>query len=149
MTLRTKRNLLYVTSWVLRVLPLVILFAVKWENWVIESAESESVANFKLATGGILVLAFIALAVVDKLPKPNGLVFPTMLFLLSYALAPILKDITLILGMYVLGGILSLIVDQFIKEIKRKINIEDGATANGNEMRTILQEFLGDKNTNE
>ena len=145
MSLRTKRNILYVTSWVLRILPLLILFIVKWKTWVSTSSSSESVASFKLATGGIMLLAFVGLAVVDKLPKPNGLVFPTMIFIICYALQSILNDLTLILGMYVLGGVLSLIADQFIKETKRKIDIEDGATANGNEMRSILTELLGDK----
>lgn len=149
MTLKKKRIILCVASWILRVLPLIILFAIKWDNWVETSAESQSVANFKLATGGILVMAFIGLAVVDKLPKPNGLIFPTMLFLISYALTPILHDLTLILGMYVLGGVLSLLVDTYNKEVKRKINIEEGAQANGNEMRTILAEFLGENKTNE
>lgn len=149
MTLKKKRIILCVASWILRVLPLIILFAIKWDNWVETSAESQSVANFKLATGGILVMAFIGLAVVDKLPKPNGLIFPTMLFLISYALTPILHDLTLILGMYVLGGVLSLLIDTYNKEVKRKINIEEGAQANGNEMRTILAEFLGENKTNE
>ena len=145
MDLKKKRNLLYATSWVLRVLPLIILFAIKWNSWVLESGASESVANFKLATGGIMLIVFVGLAVVDKLPKPNGLVFPTLLFFICYTLQSILDDLTLILGMYVLGGVLSLIVDQFINETKRKINIQEGASANATEMRTILTELLGDK----
>lgn len=145
MILRKKRVLLYVTSWVLRVLPLIILFACKWNSWVSDSAESEGVANFKLVTGGILCMIFIAMAVMDKLPKPNGLIFPTFLFLILLCLDSIMQDMILILGMYILGGILSLIVDQFIKELTRKIAIEDGASANGSEMRTILTELLGDK----
>lgn len=149
MTLKQKRNTLYVTSWVLRVLPLLILFAVKWKSWVVESGSSESVASFKLAMGGILLFIFIGLAVVDKLPKPNGLVFPTLIFFICYALQSIIQDLTIILGCYVLGGVLSLIADQFLKETKRKINIEEGASANGNEMRSILKELLGDKTSGE
>lgn len=149
MSLRTKRNLLYATSWILRVLPLLILFVVKWDNWVIESGASESVANFKLAVGGIMLLAFVGMAVLDKLPKPNGIMFPTILLIICYTLQSFLNDLTQILGMYVLGGALSLIVDQFIKKTKRDINIKDGAEANANEMRTILTELLGDKSHGE
>lgn len=147
MTLKQKKIFLYVTSWVLRILPLVILFIVKWDTWVSESGTSTSVANFKLATGGVMVMFFIALAVMDKLPKPNGLIFPTILLIICYSLQSILQDLTLILAMYVLGGVLSLIVDQFIKDTKRKELLEDGAKANATEMKTILTELLGDKTT--
>lgn len=143
MSLKTKRNILYVCSWIVRVLPLIILFAVKWDSWVLESSESSQVANFKLTIGATMAAVFIGLAVIDKLPKPNGLIFPSFLFLICLCLKSILDDLVLILGMYILGGALSLILDQIIKEYNKQILIEDGAKANGSEMRTILTELLG------
>lgn len=143
MSLKTKRNILYVCSWIVRVLPLIILFAVKWDSWVLESSESSQVANFKLTIGAIMAAVFIGLAVIDKLPKPNGLIFPSFLFLICLCLKSILDDLVLILGMYILGGALSLILDQIIKEYNKQILIQDGAKANGSEMRTILTELLG------
>lgn len=143
MSLKTKRNILYVASIVVRILPLIILFAVKWNDWVVGSSETKEVSNFKLAFGGIMALIFIALAVIDKLPKPNGLIFPSFLFIICICLENILADLKLILGMYIVGGALSLILDQIIKEYNKQILIEDGAKANGNEVRTILTELLG------
>lgn len=144
MTLKEKRIILCVTSWCLRILPLLILFICKWNTWIVRT-EGNVASQVSLTIGGIMCACFAGLAVADKLPKPNNIMFPCFFFVILICLKSILNDLILILGMYILGSVLSMIVDLFIKETKRKEVIQEGSQANASEMRSILTELLGDK----
>ena len=147
MSLKAKRNILYISSMLVQILPLLIAFAINWDAYVIEKGENSKISmGISLTFGGILCAVLVLLSIVDKMPKTNGVFFATLVFIIICFLEPLLKDLKLLWGMFLLGKALDWIFfSSAIKKVKEAIFIEKNASETTKQVKEAMKEIMGEK----
>lgn len=97
--------LLSILRVVVTVAPLCIAFIVKREEYFSTVAQT-----VKLSIGGVICVVLLFVATVGKVPMPSRLVLAFTSLAISWLLGAVIKDLTLLLFMWVIGEVLDLIV---------------------------------------
>lgn len=77
----------------------------------------------KLFSGGLIILLMIVLKTLKKLKIPTGVSFFGIICILSYLLAPVIQDLTVLSFLALMGEIGDSIIQLIIKSKKRKYSI--------------------------
>ena len=75
----------------------------------------------KLFSGGLILVFMIVLKTLKKLKIPSGVWFFGLICILSYLLAPIIQDLTVISFLALIGEVMDLIVVALIEREKKKL----------------------------
>lgn len=95
--------------------------------------------NVKLTIGGMLCLAMLLLAAMGKLKMPRRVTGVAIALLLSWLFAAIIKDLTLLLTMWLVGEVLDMIVAPFARRAAEDITIGRAASVTA----TAVSEAIG------
>ena len=137
--MRLKLIVLYLFSFIFSTAPLVITFILNKEEYITTPSDT-----FKLCIGGMIAVILIALKAVGKLKLPSGIVLYGIAFALSYLLEAILTDLMLLSGMALLGEIIdAAIFKPLIARTNEKMNISKTADATAEQIRAVLDEYMG------
>lgn len=115
-----KLSLLYLLSFIVSISPLLIYFIKNHESYV-----STGYDAIKLMSGGVILSFILILKVVKKLKIPSGVVLFSLICVLSYLLAPIIKDLTVLSFLALVGELGDLVVQAFIAREKRKMKAKE------------------------
>ena len=77
----------------------------------------------KLFSGGLIIITMIVLKTLKKLKIPSGVSFFGIICILSYLLAPVIQDLTVLSFLALMGEIGDSIIQLIIKSKKRKYSI--------------------------
>lgn len=112
--------LLKILAFILLIAPLATLFYLKKDVYFIKG---ESV---KLSIGAMLTLIFILLIVLGKLKNVNGIIWLSIIWVLTIFMESILKDLKLILPLAISGLVLYNIINYFFNfEYQKFLKIKD------------------------
>ena len=147
MSLKAKKNMLYIASVIVQILPLLIAFAINWDEYVIEKGENSKISmGISLTVGGILCASMIVLSVIQQMPKGNGVFFTVIVFIIICLLEPLIKDLKLLWGMFLLGKVInSIFLVGAIKNVKEAIFIEKNARETKRQVKEAIKETSGEK----
>lgn len=121
------------------VTPLLVLMIVKWDVYTAIPGGS-----IRLCAGGMFVAALLLYKVMGKAKLPSRLTVFAVALVLSYLLAALLSDLTLILWMSLLGEAL----DTFLfapaaKRVRSRIEREKCADATAGRVEELLKNYVG------
>lgn len=119
---RFKLFILYLLSVVLSITPLLIYFLINKEQYLCTKIDA-----IKLFSGGFIIVFMLMLKAVKKLKIPSGVWFFGLICILSYLLEPVLKDLTVISFLGLIGEIFDIIIQGFISREKSKLQSEKTA----------------------
>ena len=119
---RFKIFILYILSIAISITPLLIYFLMNRDRYLCTKTDA-----IKLFSGGFIVLIMLVLKALKKLKMPSGVWFFGLICILSYLLAPILKDLVIISFLGLVGEIGDMIVQVFISREKSKLQSEKTA----------------------
>lgn len=137
--LKIKLFVLYISSFIVSVAPLLICFVLNRSKYV--KAPGDTV---KLCIGGLLVLVFIFLKVVGKLKMPRRIVLFGIVFLMTYLLQAILHDLLLLSGMALIGEILDyMFFQRAIRITKENIVIGKTAETTAAQVEEVIKKYVG------
>ena len=137
-----KRNNLYL-RWILlsmlrvvvTVAPLAITFIVRRDAYFTAPGQS-----IKLTIGGALCMVLLFLATIGKLKMPRRVVAVSCALALSWLFGAIIKDLTFLLAMWLVGEVADLVVAPFALRAKEDITIGRAARVTAGVVR---EEFAG------
>jgi hypothetical protein len=125
-------------------MPLIIAFAINWDKYVVYKGASKVSTGISLSVGGILCVCLVVLSLIDKLPKVNGIFFTSFVFIIICLLEPLLQDLKLLWGVFLLGKLIDAIFFELpIKKVKQDILIEKGAIRTSAEVEKAVKKYLG------
>lgn len=133
--------LLYILSFIVSVLPVLIYFFINFSRYTKTVPET-----IKLCFGGALMLIFVFLKVIGKLKMPSRSALFAIIFMLSYLLQAILDDLLIFSFLALLGEILDMIVSVPIKRIKEKMGIDKVASATAEKIDDVMQKYYRGEN---
>ena len=119
---RFKLFVLYLLSVVLSIAPLLTYFIINKEQYLCTKIDA-----IKLFSGGFIIVFMLMLKAVKKLKIPSGVWFFSLICILSYLLEPVLKDLTVISFLGLIGEIFDLIIQAFISREKARLQSEKTA----------------------
>lgn len=137
--LRTRLIFLYIGSFTVSLLPLLILFIVNWDKYTTSPSDT-----IKLCIGGIMCLIFAFLILADKLKMPNRIVLCGVLFIIVYLLKAVLEDLLLICAIcFISSAVDWLIFQQLIKKTKQDILIQKTANTTTAQVEEAVKKIIG------
>ena len=119
---------------VVTVLPLAITFLVRRDEYFTAPGQS-----LKLTIGGVLCLVLLVLAALGKLRALRRIVAVFGLLALSWLFSAILKDLTFLLFMWLIGEVCDLIVAPFALYARSQILVTQTAMATAQAVRAGVQ----------
>ncbi len=136
---RVKLLIAQLFSFMVAILPLIVVFIVNRERYFINVA-----AGVKLATGGIIVIVLMLANALGRLKVPGGIMAYLIVFLLSYLLEAILNDLAILSGAALLGAVVDyLIMRPIVKKLREDIMVGKTADATADKVKQILDEYIG------
>lgn len=117
------------------VLPLAITFLVRRDAYFTAPGQS-----IKLTIGGALCMVLLFLATIGKLKMPRRVVAVSCALALSWLFGAIIKDLTFLLAMWLVGEVADLVVAPFALRAKEDITIGRAARVTAGVVR---EEFAG------
>ncbi len=136
---RAKLFLLELGGFIASAAPLITVLILNRERYVQTSA-----AALKLCAGGAIVLILLLLKALAKLRLPSTVTTVGVVMLLSYLLQPILSDLTLLCGAYLVGEILDLIFfRRRAKTLREELMAERAADATAGRVEELLKTYIG------
>lgn len=131
--------LLYVFSFLVSILPLLVCLVVKWNDYTTTPGDT-----VKLCAGGIIVLIFVFLKVVGKLRMPRRIVLFGIVFILVYLLQSLLNDLLLLSGLALVGEFVDYIFFQrMIRLTKETIILEKSADVTSIKVEEVFKKYIG------
>ena len=135
MSLKVKLVFLQISSFIISVAPLIIIFAINWGEYTKTPTDT-----IKLCLGGTMLLVLVFIKVVGKLHIPHRIVFFSIVFILSYLLQVVLQDIILLSGMALLGEFCDCVLFQrAIKVTRENILINKTADVTTQKMEEVIK----------
>ena len=130
---------LSVLGFIFSTLPVVLCLIIKWNDYV--STVGEGV---KLAFGAIFSLLCIAVMAIGKLRLPGGFVLFAFVFVISYLLEAVLRDMVLISFLAMVGAAVdSFLFSPLIKRERARLNIEKTADTTTRQVEAVLKKYTG------
>lgn len=137
--LPVKRVLLQVFGFLVSILPLLVLLGVKWNDYTQTKAETIS-----LCVGGVIALAIMLVKAIDRMPKNmHPLIKYAILLVLAVALDSVIKDLKIILLAAIVGEVLHLPFEHFLKKVKLEIDQQATIKAVDNQTKSIIDAIKG------
>lgn len=124
---------LYLLSFVLSIGPVISYFLLNLDAYVQTVAQ-----GIKLASGFAILMIIVLLKVLGKLKIPSRIYLFGIVFLLSYLLAAILKDLIIFSFLALVGEILDSICQALIKRAKESRRVEREAEKHAQELGRVL-----------
>lgn len=129
---------LEIGSFLVSVAPIIIFVALNWKRYTNTTEET-----VKLCVGGVLALVFVFLKAIGKLHISRRVVTFSIIFILSYLLQAIVRDIVFLSGLALLGEVADIIFFQrAIKVTKENILIGKTANATTEQVKAVMEEML-------
>lgn len=128
-----KIPLLYLISFALSILPVLIYFFINSDKYVKSVPE-----GVRLAFGGILLLVIVFLKVIGKLKAPSRTTLFAFVFLLSYLLSSVLQDLIIFSFLALLGEIMDSVMHFIIRREREKTQRERVAQKTAQEVKRVL-----------
>lgn len=123
-------------GYVASVLPLVCLFAAKWETYT-----GASRGAFRLCLGGGIVLILLLFKVLGKLRMPSRALGMILCLILSYLLEAVLSDLTLILWMALLGELVdALFFARAVRLLRERLQADRVADAAAERLKRYFED---------
>ena len=136
---KTPLFLLYVLSFLVSVLPLGVVFAWHFREYVGTVLDA-----VKLSAGGAILLFFVALKVLGKLKVPRRVVFYALVCAGAWLFEALLKDLLLLSFAALAGEAIDFAVLQpKIARRKREAEREKVADATAERVEEILDKYIG------
>lgn len=137
--MKGKLTFLYIGSFLVSISPLIILLALKWGEYTKTPGDT-----VKLCIGGILVIFFVFLKVIGKLRINRRIVLFGVIFIMSYLLQAVLRDLVLLSGMALAGEVLDCILFQrAIRKTKESILIDKTSDATAGKVEEAIKKYIG------
>nr|DAQ49155.1 MAG TPA: hypothetical protein [Caudoviricetes sp.] len=131
--------MLYVASFLVSIVPLVICFAYHWADYTKTPGDT-----VKLTFGGIIVATLVFVKVIGKLKMPRRIVSFGIAFIVAYLLQAVLKDLVLLTGMALLGEFIDYAIFQrAIKKTKEDMLIGKTADATTEQVEQVIKKYIG------
>ena len=134
--MKKKLFFLYLGSFLVSVLPLVVFIAVRWNTYV----RNVPAGAFRLTVGGVIACAILLLRIMGKLKIPSA--FTTSLFLSAFcwAIQPLLNDLAVIFTLWAVGEALDMI---FFRTAIRKTRKDKETTDTAQKLAEELKKAGG------
>ena len=126
---RFKIFILCLMSFIFSVCPLFTYLMVNKDRYFCTKYDA-----IKLFSGGFIIMLMIFLKTLKKLKIPSGVSFFFILCILSYLLSPVIRDLTVLSFLALVGEVCDVIIQAFIAKEKRKLALDEAA----NHMRQVL-----------
>ena len=137
--LRLRLAFLCTGSFIINILPLVLLFVFKWDEYTEKPADT-----VKLCLGGAMLAVFVLLAVLGKFKLPRKIVSLSIILVMAYLLSAVLNDLMLIVAMALLGECLDLLLFKgAIKKTRENILIGRTADATASQVEEVIKKYVG------
>ena len=137
--MRRKLTLLYIGSFIISILPLLVVLIVRWDEYT--KTPSDTV---KLCIGGIICLFFVLLKVIGKLKISRRIVLFGVVFVLVYLLKAVVDDLLLLSGMALFGELLDMLFFQrAIRLTKEGLIVEKTSTATTEKVEEVIKKYIG------
>ncbi|MBQ7226733.1 MAG: hypothetical protein IJX02_09070 [Clostridia bacterium] len=128
-----KIPLLYLLSFALSILPVAIYFFLNRERYFVTLPE-----RVKLTTGLVCLGVIVLLKVMGKLKMPSRAVLFGLVFILCYLMESVLNDMLVFSFLALVGEIMDMICQVFVKRAKEEKATEKMAQATTAEITKIL-----------
>ena len=136
--LKTKHFFLCVGGFLSSILPLLVLMALKWEDYTDIPGGA-----VRLCFGGVAVAALVAMKVIGKIKLPSRLTVMVIALLLVYLLEALLADLALILWVAIIGeAVDAFLFAPFAKRMREKISIAKQADATADRVEELLKQYV-------
>lgn len=138
---REKAKLFFLTlgGFVFSVLPLAILLAVKWEEYV----TAVPGGAIRLSLGGGMIAVLILLKVLGKLKLPSRLCVMVIALAAVYLLEAVLADMSLILWMAIIGEATdAFLFAPFARRVRERIGVMKQADATADKVEELLKTYM-------
>lgn len=136
MSQKKKLYSLYIASFIVSVLPLIIVVAFNFEHYT-----KTPKSTISLTVGGVMALILMGLKAINKLPKiASSPIKIGIVLLIVCLLEPLILDLKLFLVALFIGATLdSLIFSGRIKNLKEEIMIDKTSTATAEKIEQVLK----------
>ena len=121
---RSKIFILYFLSFAFTIAPLFTYFIINRDSYI-----STRYDSIKLFSGGLIIAFILLLKSLKKLKIPSGVFLFGLMTVLSYLLAPVIKDLMVISFLALIGELFDVVIQLFIAREKRKITSEEATSA--------------------
>ena len=137
--MRSKLLFLELGGFLASVAPLITVLILNRERYVQTSA-----ATFRLLAGGAILLILLLLKALAKLRITSSVTTISIVMVLSYLLQPILSDLTLLCGAYLVGEILDLLLFRSrAKALRESIAAQRASDATAGRVEELLKTYIG------
>lgn len=138
--MKKKLYSLYIASFLVSVIPLVLVVAFNWDHYT-----KTRLSTWSLTIGGLMALALLGLKAIGKMPKiASSPVKLGILLLVTCLLEPLIMDLKLFLLALFVGAVLdSIFFVGRIKKLKDEIYIDKTSTATANKIEQVLKNHTG------
>lgn len=130
---KLKIPLLYLLSFALSIFPVAIYFFLNRERYFVTLPE-----RVKLTTGLVCLGVIVLLKVMGKLKTPSRAVLFGLVFILCYLMESVLNDLLVFSFLALVGEIMDMICQVFVKRAKEEKATEKMAQATTAEITKIL-----------
>lgn len=140
--MKAKLVLLHISSFVVSILPIVLIVAFNWNHYVKTPSSTVS-----LAVGGSLAMLFLLAKALGKLPdKTKRVVKYGVFFGLVILLDPIIQDLKILSGGAFLGELLdSVFFERQIKKLKQNLQADNTATMTVNKISEQVEALVDER----
>ena len=130
---KIKLIFLYLISFALSVLPVLIFFLCNTEKYFVNEGD-----RVKLSCGLILLTVIVFFKVIGKLKMPSRVALFGTVFIMCYLLESVLNDILVFSFLALLGEIMDSICQIFVRRERERIHTEKCARATAYEIKRSL-----------
>ncbi|MBQ9743492.1 MAG: hypothetical protein IJW19_00010 [Clostridia bacterium] len=136
--MKRKLCMLYIASFVSTVAPLTIYIVINKDKYI-----STVVDSVKLSAGFVICAILMLLKIMDKLKIPSGTTTYAIVFLLSYLLDAILKDLIILSFLALVGEMIDILFFRIpIKRLKDRIHTDKIARATSSQVKEVLEQYF-------
>ena len=136
---KTKLFFLVVGGFLASVVPLLVLLAIKWEEYV----TSVPGGAVRLSLGGGMIVALILLKVLGKLKLPSRLCVMVIALCMVYLLEALLRDLSLVLWVATAGeAVDAFLFAPFARRVRERITIAKQADATADRVEEMLKTYM-------
>lgn len=128
---------LYILSFVLSVLPVLIYFLINRDKYIYTIPD-----RIKLGFGAVALCVIIGLKLAGKLKIKSRIAVFAIVFAFSYLLESILDDLLVFSLLALIGEGLDMVVGIFIKREKRKMLLKESAEINAEANEKIIEKVI-------
>lgn len=136
---KLKLFFLHLGGFLFSVAPLGTVLAVNWNDYTKNVS-----ATFKLTAGGLIVAVLILLKVLGKLKLPGSITTTTVALALSWLLAAVLEDLSVLLLAYLIGEIIDTVFfEKKAAVLREKLKMEKQADTTAERVEELLKIYVG------